>query len=449
MSLRLEHRLIKKIGQSDIIGEQGIALIRKIVLSMNFMFYETGGVEAGIDGMIEMRDETTGQVSNRLLQVQGKATTRAFTAETEQSFEYVCEEPDIEYWRGGTAPVLLIVTGPAEDIAYWKSITDWFKDPETIRSRKVVFDKVKDRFTKDSKAAIVEVANRTARGAIALSVKKSETLTANLLVADFAPKLFWAPTKYKDNKSFGVAQRAFYPLGPSEWIAKGGGLLSFHDLSESVWHPLCDSGATEAFDTSEWSGSDDEDRLRDFVQLLNRALKAIASPAVYWDKKDAHYYFAKPRDRMSLRWTYVSLQKKATKRVVQRYGSRRDPTHTSYFRHSAFWGQFLRYDGEWFLEVTPTYRFTRDGYKKSRFSGDLLKKIKELENNAAVLGQFLMWREYLTRAGKATLYRPAYGFLTLRPFADFPLDVGVPDSLWATQENDPSSPLFDYRQIDE
>ncbi len=35
----------KRIGRSDIIGEQGIEYIRRIVLDMGHVFYETGGVE--------------------------------------------------------------------------------------------------------------------------------------------------------------------------------------------------------------------------------------------------------------------------------------------------------------------------------------------------------------------------------------------------------------------
>jgi hypothetical protein len=61
----------KRIGRSDIIGEQGIAHIRRIVLDMGYVFYETGGVEAGIDGYIELRDQSTGEVSNLILQGAG------------------------------------------------------------------------------------------------------------------------------------------------------------------------------------------------------------------------------------------------------------------------------------------------------------------------------------------------------------------------------------------
>ena len=78
----------KQIGRPSIIGEQGIACIRRTVLDMGYVFHETGGVEAGIDGFIELRDQQTGQVGNLILQVQGKATERErLPAETRDSFE--------------------------------------------------------------------------------------------------------------------------------------------------------------------------------------------------------------------------------------------------------------------------------------------------------------------------------------------------------------------------
>lgn len=80
--------MTKRIGRSDIIGEQGIAHIKRTVFDMGYVFYETGGVEAGIDGYIELRDQVTGEVGNLILQVQGKATERErLPGETSDSFE--------------------------------------------------------------------------------------------------------------------------------------------------------------------------------------------------------------------------------------------------------------------------------------------------------------------------------------------------------------------------
>jgi hypothetical protein len=67
---------MKKIGRSDIIGQRGMTQIESVVLAMGYMFYPTGGVEAGIDGFLELRDVETGEV--------GK-TTLGFTVRSESA----------------------------------------------------------------------------------------------------------------------------------------------------------------------------------------------------------------------------------------------------------------------------------------------------------------------------------------------------------------------------
>lgn len=442
--------MIKRIGRSDIIGEQGIALIRQIVLGMGFMFYETGGVEAGIDGIIELRDDVTGEVSNQILQVQGKATEQALAAETETSFEFTCTEADIQYWRSGTAPVLLIVARPSAGVAYWKSIKNWFASDEAVQARKVKFDKTSDLFNKDAKDAIIAVATGTRPGSTGPNVRRREALIPNLLAVSYAPRLFWAPTTLGSNKQFGAAIREIDPKVPGEWIVKSGAVLSFRNLDEYPWRKLCESGAMEEFDTVEWAESDDEDRQRDFVQLLNRALNVLVEPDLRFDKDASVHYFTKRRDREERHYVYRGLAKTATRRVVGRYAKKKAPADTAFYRHSAFRSHFVRLEGRWYLEVNPTYRFTRDGWKESLFAGDQLKKIKELENNAAVMGQFLMWRHFLTsRNAEDDLYQDKYPFLSFSALPDFELATGVPDELWKSQEQDPASPLFDAERVDE
>ncbi len=48
----------KKILRQDIIGQQGINLIEREVLGMGFLWHPTN-LDAGIDGIIEIRDSTT------------------------------------------------------------------------------------------------------------------------------------------------------------------------------------------------------------------------------------------------------------------------------------------------------------------------------------------------------------------------------------------------------
>lgn len=443
--------MAKKIGRSDIIGERGVTHIRSVVLSMGYMFYETGGVEAGIDGYIELRDEKTEIVANLLLQVQGKATERErLQGETDETFEFPCSEDDIAYWMHGTAPVLLIVVRPTLEKAYWKSIKDWFADPDRLQSRKVLFDKNKDEFTRKAKSAISLIAASTVPGAVAPSVRKHEDIIVNLVKVSFARSLYWAPTGHGTDKSFGVALRALDGKAGSEWIVRGKALLSFHRLDERPWNRLCESEAMEEFGADEWADSEDGDRQRDFVALLNRAIGEFVKPDLWHDRDTGAYFFAKPKQRDKLRYGYKSLKSFVSRDVVKGYGHRKsDGTKAAYWRHSAFLHRFVRLAEDWFLEVTPTYHFTRDGYKTDGWAGEHLKKIKELENNAAVMGQFVMWRSFLETHGREDLYSTRYPFLSFTPTDMMSLDVGVPDDLWKSQEADPASPLFDWAQSEE
>src|SRR5713226_2876267 len=136
----------KKIHKNSLIGQQGIKLIEKRVLEMGFLWYPTGGIEAGIYGLIELRNPSTGTVLNAIIQVQSKATEGPFQAETSESFDYLCEDKDLDYWLQGNAPIILVVSRPRSDEAYWVSIKDHFQDLSRRRERKVHFNKRDNRF---------------------------------------------------------------------------------------------------------------------------------------------------------------------------------------------------------------------------------------------------------------------------------------------------------------
>ena len=261
----------------------------------------------------------------------------------------------------------------------------------------------------------------------------------------FGPRVYWAPTEHANDKAFGTALREIEKQAGGEWIVRSKALLSFHPLDQWPWKKLCEWEAMEEFDTAEWSDSDDDDRQRDFVALLNRAIGEFVRPELYHDRDSGVFYFRKPRDRDNLNYAYRSLQNTTTRRVVGRYGKKKkDPTQAAYWRHSAFMHRFVNIAGKWFAEITPTYHFTYNGQDTDAFAGERLKKIKEIENNAAVMGQFVMWRDFLATHRTEDLLTQRYPFLSFREMDAMELDVGVPDDLWKSQEIDPSSPLFEF-----
>lgn len=267
----------KKIHRNSVIGQQGVNLIEKVVLGMGYLWYPTGGTEAGIDGSIEIRDPETGEVTNSIVQVQSKATANPFQGETEAGFDYRCSEKDLDYWMQGNAPVILVVSRPQSQEAYWVSVKDYFADPKRRAARKVRFDKARDRFDEGCAPALAELAVPRDASVYFAPSPTTETLYSNLLrVSQFPGRLYVGQTGYRDGKEIRAKLREHGAEEDNEWFPKRGSVYSFNDLSEEPWDEICDQGTVEEFDSEEWACSDDRDRQREFVQLLNQCLRAKA-----------------------------------------------------------------------------------------------------------------------------------------------------------------------------
>lgn len=425
----------KKISKSDIIGDKGIALIHRIVSEMGFIWTPTG-LEAGIDGYIELRDYKTGEVSNFIIQVQSKTTEHDFQAETAESFEYVCAERDLNYWLGGNAPVILIRSRPSTNEAYWVSIKDYFKNLSRRSTRKIYFNKLRDRFDMNCRENLIDLAKPQDSGIYLSPLPKHEKLYCNLIkVVGFAEHIYVADSDFRFP---GPLWNTFNQMGVvvgGEWILKGKRLISLHNLAEYPWCEICDQGTLESFNTSEWAYSNDPDVQRDFVRLLNQCLKQKLWPDLRYYDTGEYYYFTATKDLSPREFSYKSLAQKTRRTVFQAYPQKNDPSKISYYRHSAFIGQFLRLDRDWYLEITPTYHFTSDGSKTSKYRENLLKGIKQIERNPAVLGQIVMWAEYLK--DKSDLFRAPYPLLSFGSLATFDIDAGIDDKNWlGHEEND-------------
>jgi hypothetical protein len=207
--------------------------------------------------------------------------------------------------------------------------------------------------------------------------------------------------------------------------------VSFCDLGDHPWGEICDPGTVESFDTSEWSHSADAVRRREFVELLNRTLASQLYPDVrHWDREDCYAMSGLGREKARKR-SYRSVRAKSTLTVVAKYERESaDGRHFEWFRHLAFRGQFRLIEETWYLEITPTYRFTMDGLTLDRFHESRLKGIKGIEKNRAVLSSVLYWADYLTTP--AGLYDSP--LLTFGNLLSFPSEVGISDDLWSAND---------------
>lgn len=98
-------------------GQEGINLIERIVLEMGSSWSPTGALDVGIDGYIELFAPATNEALGKILAVQSRVLT-TFANETEEGFEYSCDERDLSYWLDGNMPVLLIISRPERNEAY-------------------------------------------------------------------------------------------------------------------------------------------------------------------------------------------------------------------------------------------------------------------------------------------------------------------------------------------
>lgn len=424
----------KKIHRSSVIGQQGINLIEKLVLGMGYLWYPTGGTEAGIDGSIEIRDPETGEVTNSIIQVQSKATANPFQGETESAFDYKCSEKDLDYWMQGNAPVILVVSRPKSQEAYWVSVKDYFADPKKRVARKVRFDKVRDRFDEGCAEAIAELAVPRDAGLYFAPSPAEEILYSNLLrVSHFPGRLWIGQTDYCDGREIRAKLQEHGADEDNEWFPKRGAIYSFNDLSEEPWDEICDQGTVEEFDSEEWAYSEDRDRQREFVQLLNQCLRAKARAlGLRYSKDFDFYYFGATNDLSEFKLGYQSLVNETSRTVFRGYPKKGKRKGIAYYRHSAFWSSFKRFEDTWYLEITPTYHFTWNGWRLDKFYEDRLKKIKEQEKNPAMRGQVVMWAEYLSRDGN--LFEPQYPMLSFDELMRFEVEAGLDDTAWLERD---------------
>ena len=119
--------------------------------------------------------------STDFIAVQVKATERAFPKETSHSFEWPCNQRDLDYWLQGNAPVVLIVVRPRHDEAYWVPLKAYFADLATRATRRIIFDKSRNRFDEACASELTTLAIPTNIGIYGPPASIPEKLYLNLL----------------------------------------------------------------------------------------------------------------------------------------------------------------------------------------------------------------------------------------------------------------------------
>ena len=269
----------KKISDQQVLGEQGAALVDERTHAMGFLFKRYGSPEAGIDGLIELRDPITGQVGGRLIAVQVKTRQdRPYTAETEDGFEYLCEPDDVAYWQQANLPVIIVLARLSDNSLYWKPAPS--RVPATDRDiRRLCIAKAQDRFDKQAADTIAQLAVDQAQPGVWLPPSRQpDPILLNAVKVVLPETIHVATTTYRHGCDALKALLDITDHPPAEWVAKGGRLLTFLNLDSSELCHVIDAGSIEPRSIEEFALNDDDDEQRLFVELLNRTLRAQLDP---------------------------------------------------------------------------------------------------------------------------------------------------------------------------
>lgn len=203
------------------------------------------------------------------------------------------------------------------------------------------------------------------------------------------------------------------------WAVHENMLYSLVDPRESRLQDVIDLGALEQFDAREWAFSTDEKARRLFVQLLNGALRDdLGAQGVRYFKDQDVYAFLGWPDEPPRKLRYQNVHLRSTVTVVSHYERKtKEGEAKPYQRHGAFQGRFRFLGGKWYLEITPTYRFTFNGKDLDWYHKFLLSGIKRLEKNRAVLSQLLIWQSVLRAPSRRANYTQLLDFAPLTPFS--------------------------------
>jgi hypothetical protein len=433
----------KQVTAQAGIGQEGINLIEQIVLRMGSAWHPgNASMDAGIDGQIELVDPTTREATNSIIRVQSKATTKPFPAESADGFEWPVTERDLDYWLSGNAPSVLIVSRPRDGEAYWVALRDYFDTPAKRKTLRVRFDKRTMRFTPDSLETLYRLAVPKDAGIYIAPRQREEKLYSNLLAISGFPERLWIGETDLRRPREVYAKLYEAGVAASEFVLRDRRLLAPYDLTERPWSTFVDRGTVEEINTNHWAASEDRDLIDRFVELLTFCLGARCRQIDcerFKDRGRWMYYFAPTKDLSPRVVPYRSVKESTRRTVFLAYPYTKGDRvgEVAYYRHAAFFGEFRRFDGQWYLAVTPTYFFTSDGYRRHPFYESKLKGIKALEKNATVLGHVVMWATLLRGRDEdddGFFFTPPYPHLRFGKLATFDLPVGIEDATWLPNE---------------
>jgi hypothetical protein len=245
-------------------------------------------------------------------------------------------------------------------------------------------------------------------GYLALREPKTDVpvvFTSNLAPITFPSKVFIAETtinkkdvlsrakkelEYKGRKSdMLMCIRLALQLEGSSfagWAFHDGKIFTFDDFeANTALKSLIDVGTIEEVGSDELYNSEYVEYENVFKSLLQGQIREQMLPHnVNFDMYEKQFYFNRESEKQTHRKETWKGMKTAHRTVFERVDSKKEPGSLAHYKHLSFQLRFIYTMGQYHALIVPSWLYTYNSFRRSRFHDKLVTKQKKLENNQAV-----------------------------------------------------------------
>ncbi len=210
---------------------------------------------------------------------------------------------------------------------------------------------------------------------------------------------------------------------PEDFYTFENQIISFRNLNDKnePLNSIIEDGTVEELDCF-YIYSVSNDYENHFKSLLRNSLvEFFRGRKIYRvneKKKDIYRFAMLNISNPSIRKVKWKKDKKASKRQVIYERKSKEDEHIICYRHLAFKFYIEHLDNSWYVTLNPTWSFTSNGKRKSKFEASYLSGIKEKENSQAVYNHFRFLNYFFNYVD---LFNPQSEFIRFKtlPFLEF------------------------------
>jgi hypothetical protein len=243
---------------------------------------------------------------------------------------------------------------------------------------------------------------------------QQETLFSNLFPVAFPATLHTASLslkrKVKIPDYFSAIWTNAKGVGapPVDYWVENRVLYTLRPFTDKFWQSIISARAVHPLPPKPTSSLANSKVMADkniFIKLLNRCLDQLCAShemahKLAWSKQmRCHLFVAAPGKRrgcIKVKAISKQGQREVYKAIRNKLSS--DPDAIQHWQHQAFRHFFVRFGGQWYLQVIPFWAFTSDGQgTPSRWQRTSSANMRRPEKNRAVLGHVAFWASILCR----------------------------------------------------